>query len=672
MRLGAARVWSLERMFGMHTRCLVLGLLSILILQLDLAAKVRLPDWLSEIQQTESEHGDTEMAVVLYDWVHLDFSDRARVNTEVRYAIQIFSYDEQSRAEITVPYIEGDEKIGGFRAWLIPTDGKIKTYDRRDLIDVASSMDMLYSEQRTKTLDVSGMIRPGYILAYEYRLKEKGLFTQKLNILQQDIPIRNLKIVVDVPQDWDVEFTPINNPCGSGRKSGTRAVWEAQDIDPYVDEDHLPDRSIFQGMLGISVYPQEEERNQRNRFIFRNWNDVATFFDSMNTPMVQVDESIEAKAQALCEGLTDPWEKIRALSSYVQSVQYIAISDNLNWGGGYKPFPAPTVFERNYGDCKDMTVLMRAMLRAVGIDSLCVSANIDRGKILHGQWASADQFDHCIVAIPVDESLNKEAVVNHPELGRLLIFDPTLKYAPIGDMPPYIAGSSVLINDPTANGPLDIPKNDPQRHRVERDLEVTLSPAGSIEGTVIERNYGNSGIRERRLYYMNNEEDYRKTWREFIASDTQNADIRNISVHDEFDLGRFTQTVDFSCPHHARSLRGRMLVFKPVILSRNDWVPPVAEERKMPYILEASVYREHSRILLPAGWTVDEMSDPVHLESPFGSYHSTLEKGQGELVLERSVTWNDLAVAPEKYSELVEYYLKVAKAANTPVVLVKD
>lgn len=92
---------------------------------------------------------------------------------------------------------------------------------------------------------------------------------------------------------------------------------------------------------------------------------------------------------------TDP--KVRAteaLHSVQGAVRYYAKAEGL---GGYQPQPAEAVWAARSGDCKGKTVLLTAMLRALGIDAVPVLVSADRGDGLDRALPMPGRFNHVFV-----------------------------------------------------------------------------------------------------------------------------------------------------------------------------------------------------------------------------------------------------------------------------------
>ena len=150
---------------------------------------------------------------------------------------------------------------------------------------------------------------------------------------------------------------------------------------------------------------------------------------------------LQQRRRELAAGAQTEMDRIKAIARYVQKIQYISIQVGVGRGGGYVPHSATEVFAKSYGDCKDKANFMRAMLSALKIQAYLVSITADDPSYVRAEWASPHQFNHCIIAIKIGDETKADAVVTHPKLGRLLIFDPTDPYTPVGDLPEPEQGS---------------------------------------------------------------------------------------------------------------------------------------------------------------------------------------------------------------------------------------
>ena len=138
-----------------------------------------------------------------------------------------------------------------------------------------------------------------------------------------------------------------------------------------------------------------------------DWAAVSAWFAGFSEPSASLTPEISAKASELTRGAVKDLDKIRALAAFVQQTNYVSIQMNIEHGGGYTPHRATDVLSRNYGDCKDKATLLRALLKAVGIDSYAVSLYSGDREFVRPEWASPRKFNHAIVAVKLPPAWNR-------------------------------------------------------------------------------------------------------------------------------------------------------------------------------------------------------------------------------------------------------------------------
>lgn len=205
----------------------------------------------------------------------------------------------------------------------------------------------------------------------------------------------------------------------------------------------MPPSQAVSGHLLVRIKPAASLKFGR---AFSSWQDIGLWYEELSQERRQPDKTVEAKVQELTSGLDHARQRLERLAEFVQKeIRYVSIQIGL---GGYQPHPAPGILANRYGDCKDKATLLTAMLKSAGFDSFYIIINIDPYSVSPDAPVSLFLFNHVILAIKLaDSSLfeNSEAVINDPELGRLLIFDPTSPYTPLGRLPYYLSGSAGVL-----------------------------------------------------------------------------------------------------------------------------------------------------------------------------------------------------------------------------------
>jgi hypothetical protein len=375
--------------------------------------------------------------------------------------------------------------------------------------------------------------------------------------------------------------------------------------------------------------------------------------------------------QELTANSKTEYEKIQAISRYVQQLQYISIQVGTGRGGGYRPHLATEVFAKSYGDCKDKANLMRAMLSVLKIEAYLVSITADDPAYVRPEWASPHQFNHCIIAIKVGEATKTQSVVTHPKLGRLMIFDATDPYTPLGDLPDDEQGSWALIDHRDTDALIQMPVMSAETNRLDRNIEVSLTPDGSITGSLTEMTVGQKAVGERARLRQLSAPDYNRMIEGWISRGASGAKAMKISPNDDAGMGSFKLNVEFAAPSYAQIMQEKLMVFKPAIVGRLERLSFTEGKRFNPYMIDSTAYTENVKIKLPAGFTVDEIPDAVKLETPFGKYDASYTINGDNVVFTRSLKLNRYTVAAENYGSIRDFFGRVQAAEQSPVVLIR-
>ena len=114
-----------------------------------------------------------------------------------------------------------------------------------------------------------------------------------------------------------------------------------------------------------------------------------------------------------------------------------------------------------------------------------------------------------------------------------------------------------------------------------------------------------------------------------------------------------------------------LIIVKPGALALGAEYAFLAGERKLPVKLDADVYRDTVRIKLPEGYKIDEMPDPVRLESRYAVYQANWKADGGDLVFEQSTEVDDALVPAVQYTDLRAFFDKIGGSQMAPVVLIR-
>ena len=203
-------------------------------------------------------------------------------------------------------------------------------------------------------------------------------------------------------------------------------------------------------------------------------------------PKSVVNKEISELAHKITNGHSPRREQAREIYNWVsQNIRYVGVYFG---DGGVVPYSSEETLENLYGDCKDKSNLLIALLKAIGIEAHNVLINSGAAYTLPD--------------IPVHHPFN-HVITYIPEFD--LYADPTQEYAPFGTLSEETMGKTVLHVE---SGLLSkTPHKTPATDRIETSVKLTVAPNGYINGTSDSQFYGVHDPSYRYYYEYPNDDD---------------------------------------------------------------------------------------------------------------------------------------------------------------------
>jgi transglutaminase-like putative cysteine protease len=355
-----------------------------------------------------------------------------------------------------VPYASSRETLEVLEAWIVQPDGSkivIHPESIRTQEEGTDGGSTSFSDTKYKVI-VFPQVRVGSRLHWKTQLVvHTPLFEG------QFWDSHDLSTAFKV-EDWEVTF---NVPAGHALYVEKRGVEgglyrHTPDTDQYRYSYRRP----------TSTAPDEisvSESDYADGLQVSTLPDVATLghlFYERAAPMAAVTEDVRALATKLTGGTTDDREKAKALYSWVaKNIRYVSVTLGT---GGWVPHAAAEVLSREYGDCKDHTILLQALLAAVGIESVPALVNLGDSYTL-STIGSSSPINHVITYLPAFD----------------LFVDSTTQFAPFGTLPFFDSDKPVVLTSLGRVG--RTPPMAAQVNRVRTDVSMTIRADGSIDGS---------------------------------------------------------------------------------------------------------------------------------------------------------------------------------------------
>ncbi len=379
-----------------------------------------------------------------------------------------------------------------------------------------------------------------------------------------------------------------------------------------------------------------------------------TWADAGSEYLAQIEDKLDVETVAdralrLVEGVDSRTRQIEILSAYVQDeIHYEAIEFGRR---AYIPKTARQTMRDRYGDCKDHSVLLYSMLRAVGIDAML--ALVSFNQQVTPTLPNTDQFDHMIVSIP-------------HEKGRLYV-DATDKDLRLGQLPPRSMAGNYALELGGTPALTQIPDyaSDLTGLSVERVVEARGDDHIDVTETARFTGYQAAELRGQLRGIETSE--MQTSLQRWIASRYSDAELTEYFVDNVFDAGydllveiRYTLPIEtdgsFDVPGF---LEAYYLEFDRVADRRFPF------EHGFPLRVSAV-----TSVKVPSGQRIIEASrKPDAGESKFGNWRREIKKRNGSMEIHFDYVASDSRFEAEDYRDFAEFQRKAVDAIEQPLVL---
>jgi predicted transglutaminase-like cysteine proteinase len=609
-------------------------------------------------------------AVLLYSSTDVTVVSVDKIKTTVREAYKILRPDGRKLGKVHV-YFNPQRKIKSLHGWCIPANGKDFEVKDKDSTEIALELmgAELIDDTKYKVIDIPAA-DPGNVIGYEYEVEEKPFFLQDIWEFQESDPVRESHYSLQLPAGWEYKASWMNHaevrPTDAGNNSWQ---WTVTDVAAIRHEPAMPAFQGIAGQLVITLFPAGGKAPTG----FAEWQDLGKWVNALLAGRGDASPEIKQQVASLTAGKSTQLEKMQAIAHFVQhDIRYVAIELGI---GGWQPHPAAEVYAHRYGDCKDKALLMRSMLKEIGVDSFQVAINTRRGAILASTPPHNYGFNHNIIAVKLPDGMNDPsliATVQHPKLGKILFFDPTDEMTPFGEIRGSLQANYALLVMPEGGDLLALPQQPSAMNGIERTGKLALDDKGMLTGQIKETRLGERASSERwALRAVAKNEDRIKPIESLLAGSLSNfqithAVILNLNVTDQ----PFGFDYTFQSPEYAKNIGGLLLVRPRVLGVKAEGFLETKEPRRFPIEFDGPVRdTDNFEITIPAGYEVDEIPAPVDADYGFASYHSKIEVKSNVIDYTRTFEVKELSVPTARAEELRKFYRIIARDERNNVVL---
>ena len=238
-----------------------------------------------------------------------------------------------------------------------------------------------------------------FVVEYEYEVSyKKGFiaFPVYMPVSEPDVAIVESSYTVTVPTGMQIQYNASAEPVKSSQDKKDVYQWSFERFSGYKVEHIMPDEMemvpyVYAGPVDFeySGVPGSQA----------GWKEVGLWLAQLQKDVQIIPSDLKTKVEGLLYGISDERARIKALYDFLrENTRYVSIQLGI---GGYKPFPVETVFKTGFGDCKALSVYMKALLWIAGIKSEYLIINTDNPDLLP-DFHSVGQMNHAMLCVPME------------------------------------------------------------------------------------------------------------------------------------------------------------------------------------------------------------------------------------------------------------------------------
>jgi hypothetical protein len=219
-------------------------------------------------------------------------------------------------------------------------------------------------------------IEPGAKKVYHYQTQFLDPHLLHKYIFGGGLPIQNSVLEVRTDKNVVIDYKIFNDPdkmitySKTEKKGKWIHKWASSNIKPAKFEDSAPGYLYI--VPHVDFYIKEYTINNKTTPVLGDINELYNYYKSFVKDLnKKEDPDLKALTLDITKEKNTEEEKVKSIFYWVkENIKYIAFEDGYE---GFIPREASLVFERKFGDCKDMANLISTMSQYAGLKNVTIA-----------------------------------------------------------------------------------------------------------------------------------------------------------------------------------------------------------------------------------------------------------------------------------------------------------
>lgn len=530
---------------------------------------------------------------------------------------------------------------------LTPDEKEIQKLKKEDIIE-GSNVDgyVLYADTKYSWVKLAQSTFP-YIVDFTFEQELKSLFFWPDWLPRNDIPVLKSIYRLEIPSELQYRQYSIGldlEPRSTIEKGKKVLTWQLDSLAAIVTESYMPATARTQNAL---LFVPLEFKIDKYSGSFASWTEFGNWYNQLCAGRTQLPPAASAEIRQLVAETDSEIQKVKKIYRFIQDyTRYVAIELGV---GGWQPYSAADVYHYRYGDCKDLSNLLIAMLAETGIRAYpAIIGTRSSGQLIRD--FPYPRMNHVLVYVPLANDT--------------LWLESTSDLISAGDLPYEIEGCDALVVREAGGQIVRTPQSCYQENVWSSRIDATLAINGVLNfNGRISTTGEKSGYLRNNLRYLKPEEQ--KRW--LIGRLSYYSPKLELKAHEfsnlEDNLEQSMQMKFAGVTSSFASRTSNRLFLNPNILHR-ETASSLSRETERQFPIEYNyAYQDLDTLILalPADYELESGPEPLNLDYSFAHLVAGYTFSQGALCYYRNVIWRQRQIPASAYSEYLTFVQTLVK-----------
>lgn len=431
-------------------------------------------------------------------------------------------------------------------------------------------------------------------------------------------------------------------------------TWEASNIPEFESEEGMPSSIYF--IPHIIYYIKNYEKDGKKEELLGSPELLYKWYYSLLKDINKTDQTnLKNKVHVLIKNKTTDFEKTKTIFQWVQqNMHYVAFENGM---GGFVPREAGAIFEKFYGDCKDMANILNEMLHYAKIDS-------------HLAWIGTRQKPYTYQDVPTPQ-VDNHMITNVVLDGKSYFLDATDKFCPFPYPSAMIQGKEALIGKSETEFKIEkVPEVVSSMNKIVISMKLNIANTdivGEASSTI-------SGLNKsdllNQLSTYNQKEN--EIWKNTIITNNQKIEleIKELQKNDYQELPS-KAIFKLKLENALKDVNGKLLL-KPILLFPLKEKSVDIEKRKLSVENDfAYSYEIQYEYEIPLDSKIEFLPENAKNENDLGSFDIQYEVSKNTITVTQKIVSKKLLLEPKDFVLWNSFIKTINKQYNQSIIFTK-